>query len=163
MKETTWQCVFLCYTSEDRRITKGSSEVANATMWTFNHVFLNNNLKKIYILSSVTWSFNKHANMMICCSRNIYYWIFWWTEISKEQHLFEIEIFCNFINVFTFNFGQFNASLHNKIINYNLSYWPQILDNITVSQLNEFTYLISDLEILHEIFHNTSSFKMVLK
>ncbi len=26
---------------------------------------------------------------------------FEWIECSKEQHLFEIEIFCNFINVFT--------------------------------------------------------------
>ncbi len=24
--------------------------------------------------------------------------ILWWTESSKEQHLFEIEIFCNIIN-----------------------------------------------------------------
>ncbi len=29
---------------------------------------------------------------------------------SKEQNLFEIEIFCNIINVFAVNFEQFNAS-----------------------------------------------------
>ncbi len=32
----------------------------------------------------------------------------------KEQHLFETEIFYNFINVFTVTFKQFNASLLNK-------------------------------------------------
>jgi len=36
----------------------------------------------------------------------------------KEQHLFEIEIFCNIINVFTFTFNQFNAPLLNKSINF---------------------------------------------
>ncbi len=28
----------------------------------------------------------------------------WWTERLKEQHLFEIEIICNIINVFTVSF-----------------------------------------------------------
>ncbi len=64
--------------------------------------------------------FRNHANMLICCSRNIsdYYqywkqlcctiflWKPWtilffrihrWIERSKEQHLFEIEIFSNII------------------------------------------------------------------
>ncbi len=44
--------------------------------------------------------------------------IFWWIESSKEQHLFEIEIFCG-INVCTVTFDQFNASLLNKSINNN--------------------------------------------
>ncbi len=35
-----------------------------------------------------------------------------WIDSLKE-HLFEIEIFCNIINVFV-TFGQFNASLLNK-------------------------------------------------
>ncbi len=38
--------------------------------------------------------------------------VLWWTE--KKQHLFETEIFYNFINVFTVTFKQFNASLLNK-------------------------------------------------
>ncbi len=38
--------------------------------------------------------------------------IFLW----KEQHLFEIEIFCCIKHVFTFTFDQFKASLLNKII-----------------------------------------------
>ncbi len=32
----------------------------------------------------------------------------------KRPHLFEIEIFCNIINVFTVTFDQFDASLLNK-------------------------------------------------
>ncbi len=83
---------------------------------------------------SVTWSFRNHSNMLICCSRNIsdyyqcwkqlccfiFWWkpkcilffrILWWIESSKEQHLFEIGIFCNIINAFTVTFDQFNASL----------------------------------------------------
>ncbi len=41
-----------------------------------------------------------------------------WIESSKEQRLFEIEIFCNIINVFTGTFDHFNASLLNKSINF---------------------------------------------
>jgi len=39
-------------------------------------------------------------------------------ESSEEQHLLEIEIFCNIINVFTVTFDQFNVSLMNKSINF---------------------------------------------
>ncbi len=86
---------------------------------------------------SVTWSSENHNNMLIWCSRNIsdYYqcwkqlccpislcklWhilffrIHRWIESSKEQHLFETEIFCNM--PLTGNFDQFNASLMNKSI-----------------------------------------------
>jgi len=34
----------------------------------------------------------------------------------KEQHLFETEIFCNIINVFTVILDQFNASLPKKLL-----------------------------------------------
>jgi len=44
--------------------------------------------------------------------------ILWWIESSKEQHLFEIESFCNIINAFTVSFDQFNASLLNKSIHF---------------------------------------------
>ncbi len=46
---------------------------------------------------------------------------------SKEEHLFEIELFCNIIKVFTATFNQFNASLMNKSINFfpTKSYWPK--------------------------------------
>ncbi len=90
--------------------------------------------------------------MLICCLRNIsdYYqcWkqlcctvFLWkssymlffrihrWIESWKEQHLFEIEIFSNIINVFTVTFDQFNASLINKSINFRL-----ILDCLTGKQ-----------------------------
>ncbi len=35
---------------------------------------------------------------------------FWRIERSKELHIFEMEIFCNIINVFALTFDQFNAS-----------------------------------------------------
>ncbi len=43
----------------------------------------------------------------------------------KEQQLFEIESFCNIINVFTVTFEQFNAFLLNKSINFfkKIAYW----------------------------------------
>ncbi len=46
--------------------------------------------------------------------------IFWWIENSKELHLFEIEIFCNFINMCIVTFDQLglNASLLNKLIHF---------------------------------------------
>ncbi len=85
--------------------------------------------------------FRNHSNMLICCSRNIsdyyqcwkqlccpiflgklWYILFFrihrWIESSKEQHLFEIEIFCYIINVSTVTFDQFNASLMNKSNNF---------------------------------------------
>ncbi len=36
--------------------------------------------------------------------------ILWWIESTREQHLFEIQIFCNIRNVFTVTFDQLNAS-----------------------------------------------------
>ncbi len=39
-------------------------------------------------------------------------------ESLKKQHLFEIDIFCNVINVSTVTFDHFNASLINKSINF---------------------------------------------
>ncbi len=44
--------------------------------------------------------------------------ILWWLEGSKEQHLFELEIICNIINIFTLTFDKPNASLLNKSINF---------------------------------------------
>ncbi len=35
----------------------------------------------------------------------------------KNINLFEIEIFCNIVNIFTVTFHQFNVSLLNKNIN----------------------------------------------
>ncbi len=36
----------------------------------------------------------------------------------KEQHLFEMEIFCNNLKVFTVTSDQFNVSLLNKVIHF---------------------------------------------
>ncbi len=56
-------------------------------------------------------------------------------ESSKEQHLFEIEIFCNIINVFTLAVTFLNVSLlnesniflfiHPKLLNGSVSWFPQ--------------------------------------
>ncbi len=37
-------------------------------------------------------------------------------ETAQKQHLFEIEIICNIINVFTVTFDQFNASSWIKVL-----------------------------------------------
>ncbi len=107
--------------------------------------------------------FRNHNNMLICCSRNIsdYYqcwkqlcctifllklWcilffrIHRWIESSKEQHLFEIEAFCNIINVFTVTFEQFNASTLIKINKY----WPQTLGCTIVSNKTSMMIKILD-------------------
>ncbi len=84
-----------------------------------------------WILSSfsVTWSFRNHADFglffkywkQLCCF--IFLLKPWCTFIFqdslmnrkfKRPHLFEIEIFCNIIDVFTVTFDQFEASLLNK-------------------------------------------------
>ncbi len=86
------------------------------------------------IIAPVTWSFRNHSNILICGSKTIYIYIYiynyienswviffrflWWIESSEEQHLCEIEIFCNIINVFIITFDQFKASLLNKSINF---------------------------------------------
>ncbi len=71
-------------------------------------------LLKHTLRSVLWWFFRNHSNILICCSKNIYYYYYyyvgnsrveffrflWWIEISEEQHLSEIEIFCNIINVF---------------------------------------------------------------
>ncbi len=81
----------------------------------------------IYTITPITWSIRNHSNILICCSKNIYYyyvedsWVeffrfLWWIESSEEQHLSGIEIFCNIINVFIIIFDQFKASLLNKVL-----------------------------------------------
>ncbi len=50
----------------------------------------------------------------------MYFKIILLIESSKEQLLFEIEIFCNIIHVFTVTFDRFNTSLLNKSIKINL-------------------------------------------
>ncbi len=40
----------------------------------------------------------------------------------KDQHLFEIEIFSNIINIFPATYDQFNASFLNISINYKIKF-----------------------------------------
>ncbi len=37
-----------------------------------------------------------------------------WKKSSNEQHLFEIEMFCNILNVFSFTFDKLNSSFLNE-------------------------------------------------
>ncbi len=64
-------------------------------------------------------------------------------ESSKEQHLFEIEIFSNIINVFAVTFDQFNASLMNKSINFfrTPNFWAVVcVCEKTADWMNEHTH-----------------------
>ncbi len=59
--------------------------------------------------------------LILCIMKQLSRFFFrflWWIESSEEQHLSEIEIFCNIINVFIIIFDQFKASLLNKSINF---------------------------------------------
>ncbi len=85
---------------------------------------------------SVTRFFRNHSNMLICCSRNIYHQCFkkllnifvkmwFFSELFDENKvqknsIWNINIFCNILNVFNVTFEQCNASLLNKCINF---YW----------------------------------------
>ncbi len=65
-------------------------------------------------------------------------------ESSKEQHLFEIEIFSNIINVFAVAFDQFNASLMNKSINFfcTPNFWAVVcVCEETADWMNEHTHI----------------------
>ncbi len=65
---------------------------------------------------------------------------------SKQEHLFEIEVFCNIIHFLTVTFDQYNAILLNNSINFlkglaepkllnekkmNYSVWHEMLNFIT--------------------------------
>ncbi len=65
--------------------------------------------------------------------------ILWWIKSSKEQHLFEIEIFCNIINVFTVTFDRtpylwtvvyILGFLELNWLSMNLTPWNHMLQNI---------------------------------
>ncbi len=93
--------------------------------------------------------FRNHNNMLLkkhsdyyqcwkqlCCT--IFLWKLWyilffrihrWIESSKEQHLFEIEIYCNIRNVFTATFDQCNASLMNKSLFLSSTFFFNIDNN----------------------------------
>ncbi len=89
------------------------------------------NFPQPLLVFTVTWSRN-HSNMLIWCSGSfsvlktvVLLWfifgILWWIQSSKEPHLFEIEILCSIINVFTvFLVNLFNASLLNKLFVFKL-------------------------------------------
>ncbi len=76
------------------------------------YVFLKKSLlltKPAFIWSKVGYKQKHVENGWVECFR---------FQSSEEQHLSEIEIFCNIINVFIVTFDQFKASLLNKNINF---------------------------------------------
>ncbi len=70
-------------------------------MWFIRNVLLFSVLKTVAICFIFFW-------------KPWYFWNPWWIQSSKEQHLFEREIFYNIMNFFYCHFCQFNASLLNK-------------------------------------------------
>ncbi len=56
--------------------------------------------------------------IMLKTAESNFFRFLWWIESSEEQHLSEIEIFCNIINVFIFTFDQFKPFLLNKSSNF---------------------------------------------
>ncbi len=46
--------------------------------------------------------------------------------VFKEQHLFQMEVSCNIINVFIVTFDQFIASFLNQNINFLQKYWLRL-------------------------------------
>jgi len=94
---------------------------------------------------SVTWSFRNHYNMLL--KKLFFYYYQCWTQLScliflwkpwyiflensKEQHLFEIENFCNIINEFTVTFDQFNASLLGLGIIFILTIPIPLIDSVS--------------------------------
>ncbi len=63
----------------------------------------------------------KTVNIFVETVMLLFFRIHRWIESSKEQHLFDIEIYCSIINVFTLTSDQFNASLLSKSMNVCLS------------------------------------------
>ncbi len=80
---------------------------------------------------SVTWSFRNHLCWfaaqetflifkMLCClifffcgNSDMFFRILWWIERTKTAFTWNINLFCNIINVFTVIFDQIKASLLN--------------------------------------------------
>ncbi len=87
----------------------------------------------------------------------------YWTESSKEQHLFAI--FCNMIiHVFTIPFDQSNASLLNKCILISFKkYWPQTFELYyeisSVSQLLLSIWRANPKSVVKRILSNSSRTK----
>ncbi len=62
-------------------------------------------LKKNDLLLSMLCRFSFSGNC------DAVFMILWWKDNVDKQHLFEIEIICYIINVYTVTFDQFSASM----------------------------------------------------
>ncbi len=76
---------------------------------------------------------------MLKTTKYNFFRLLWWIESSEEQHLSEIEIFCNIINVFIITFDQFKASLLNKSINF-YNFFPKQLKKKKLYWLQAFEW-----------------------
>ncbi len=52
------------------------------------------------IILKLRFIINVVLPVYFCGNWYIYFMIIWWIECLKEQHLFEVEIFCNILNIF---------------------------------------------------------------
>lgn len=72
--------------------------------------------------------------------------IIWWIHGSKEQHLYEKQIFCS-INVSTITFNQFNASSLNKRINV----WTQTFEMVLYNLNNQLLQSLISVYVCYSI------------
>ncbi len=70
------------------------------------------------MFSKLNFQHHYSSHMIVQKKVDFFFRFLWWIESSEEQHLSEIEIFCNIINVFIIIFDQFKASLLNKSIHF---------------------------------------------
>ncbi len=80
------------------------------------------------------------------------YMILWLREGLKEQHLLELEIFCNNAKVFTVTFDQFNPSLLNKTFK---AYYPQTFQWYIFSVITRLVTLNFNVHLSFKIFFMT--------
>ncbi len=105
-----------------------------------------------------TFQININAENSCAFCGYIFFRLLWWIQSSKEQHLFEIEMFCNIIKIFTVTIDHFNATLLNRSINLLNTYVNVNLIKCSLlvewpAQLNPSSWILSHLQ---ETAKNTS-------
>ncbi len=66
-----------------------------------------------HFLRNISYSMFKTV-LLLKISLETIFRILWWIECSKEQHLFEIQIFCNILNIFTVTFDHLKEAFTQK-------------------------------------------------
>ncbi len=111
--------------------------------------------------------FRNHSNMLICCSRNIYYyycyyyqylkqlsiyfWILWWIERCKDQHLSEIKSFCNIIH---YTIQKLGVSIYTyiQVYIYGGKKWYKLILLFSKDALNRSKVMIKTFIMLQNIY-----------